>query len=101
MELPLAWEGSIEPCMAGVVDWATCGTRVVNGAARGVGGVDGDARCMGGGASEGVRAARGTGNGARQGAWGGGGTGSDSRRESRSVGVEELARGNTSLLITT
>jgi hypothetical protein len=36
------------------------------------------------------------GNDARWGAWGGGGTGSDSRRELRSVGGEEPARGNTS-----
>jgi hypothetical protein len=52
------------------------------------------------GTSGGGEAAHCTGNSARQGAWGGGGTRSDSRRESRLVGGEERARGNTSSLKT-
>jgi hypothetical protein len=90
---------------AGMVDGATRGIGVVDGAARDVGGVDGATRGAGGvdGAARGVEevmsggvvAARGAGNGARRGA-GGGGIGSDSRRESRSVGGVEPARGNTS-----
>jgi hypothetical protein len=66
----------------------------VTGAARGAGGVDGVAR-------EGGEAARGAGNGARRGAWEGWVLGSNSRRESRSVGGEEPARGNTSSSKTT
>jgi hypothetical protein len=54
----------------------------------GMGGVDGVARESG-------CAARGASNGARRGAWEEGVLGSDSRRESRSVGGEESARGNT------
>jgi hypothetical protein len=63
---------------------ATCGTGEVDGAVR-----------------EGGEATRGAGNGARQGAWEGWVLGSDSRRESRSVGGEEPARGNTSSTKTT
>jgi hypothetical protein len=63
--------------------------------------VDGAARGAGRGMSEGVVAVRGASNGARRGTWGGGETGSDSRRESRSVGGEEPARGNTSSSKTT
>jgi hypothetical protein len=50
---------------------------------------------------EGGEATRGAGNDARRGAWEGWLLESDSTRESRSVGGEELARGNTSLSKTT
>jgi hypothetical protein len=63
-------------------------------AARGAGGVDGAVR-------EGGDAARGAGNGARRGTWEGGVLGSNSRRESRSGGGDEPARGNTSSSKTT
>ena len=49
-----------------------------------------------GAAREGSEAARGTGNGVRRCAWGEQVLRSDSRRESRLVGGEEPARGNTS-----
>jgi hypothetical protein len=78
-------------CFHGV-DGAARGADRIDGATRGAGGVDGAAR----GAEEVVVAARGAGNGARRGAGGGGGIGSNSRRESRSVGGVEPARGNTS-----
>jgi hypothetical protein len=58
--------------------------------------VDGAARGARIGASRDVEVARGAGNGARRGAWEEGETGSDSRRESRSVDGDGLARGNTS-----
>jgi hypothetical protein len=74
-----------------VVDGAACGTSVIDGATRGVGI----------GASRSVETARGAGNGARRGAWEEGETRSDSRRESRSVGGEGPARGNTSSSNTT
>jgi hypothetical protein len=89
-----------------LVDWVARGARAVDGAARGLGAVDGAAcgagmvngaaRGVGRGASGGIEAARGVGNGASEGAWGGGVIESNSRRESRSVGGEEPARGNTS-----
>jgi hypothetical protein len=73
----------------------------VDGAARGAGRVDGAACGAGRSVSGGVEAVRGAGNGVRRGAWGGGVTGSESRRESRSAGGEEPARGNTSSSKTT
>jgi hypothetical protein len=85
---------------AGVFNGATHCVGVVDGVARGAGRIDGAAHDTGmidvaaRGASCGVVAARGAGNDARRGA-GVGGTGSDSRSESRSVGVVEPARGNT------
>jgi hypothetical protein len=64
---------------------------------RGAGRDDGAAGGAETSANGGVVAARGAGNGARRGTGGGGGvTRSDSRRESRSVGEVEPARGNTS-----
>jgi hypothetical protein len=48
-----------------------------------------------------VEAARGAGNSARRGTWEEGEIGSDSRRESRSMGGEGPARGNTSSSKTT
>jgi hypothetical protein len=89
----------------GIIDGAARGmSRSASGgvgAARGAGGVDGATRGMGRGARRGVEVARGAGNGARRGTWGGGVIGSDSRRESRSMGGEEPARGNTSSSKTT
>jgi hypothetical protein len=88
-------------CGASVVDGAAHGTGVVNGAACGTGGV-GEAACGAGrGTSGGIEVAHGAGNSARRGAWGGGEIGLDSTRESRSMGGEELARGNTSSSKTT
>jgi hypothetical protein len=80
-----------------VVDEAARGADRDDGAAGVAGKVDGATR----GASGGVEATRGVGNDAWQGTWGGGVTGSDSRRESRSVGGEEPARGNISSSKTT
>jgi hypothetical protein len=80
------------------VDGAARGAGVVDGVARGAGRIDGAPKEI---VSGGVVAARGAGNGARRGAGGGGGIGSDSRRESRSVGGVEPARGNTSSSKTT
>jgi hypothetical protein len=74
---------------------------VVDGAARGASVIDGAACGTGIGASRGVEATQGAGNGVRWGAWEVVGTGSDSRRESRSVGGEGPARGNTSSSKTT
>jgi hypothetical protein len=83
-----------------------CGTGRINGAARGVG--IGHVAAHGAGriASRGIKAdgaaredgegVRGAGNGARRGVRGEQVLGSDSRRESRSMGGEEAARGNTS-----
>jgi hypothetical protein len=85
----------------------------VGEAARSAGAGDGAARGASRSASRGIEAACGTGrvneaahedgeaargvdNGARRGAWEGWVLGSDSKRESRSVGGEEPARGNTS-----
>jgi hypothetical protein len=80
---------------------AARGADGVDGATRGAGGVDRAAR----GAEEvvcgGVVATRGAGKGASRGTGGGRGIGSDSRRESRSVGGVEPARGNTSSSKTT
>jgi hypothetical protein len=80
---------------------------LIDGAARGVGTIDRAARGAGRSASGGVGAARGAcgvdgaargaSNGARRGAWGGWVIGSYSRRESRSMGGEDPARGNISL----
>jgi hypothetical protein len=69
---------------------------VVDKAARGAGVVDGAERGTGISVSHGGEATRGAGNGARRGTWEEGETGLDSRRESRSVGGEGPARGNTS-----
>jgi hypothetical protein len=77
------------------VGGAAHGAGGVGGAARGAGVVEGAARGAGIGASRDVEDARGAGNGARRGAWEEGETESDSRRESRSVGGEGPARGNT------
>ena len=75
---------------------AACGAGEVDGAARVAGVVNGAARGAGRGTSGGIEAAHGAGNAARRGTWGGGEIGLDSTRESRSVGGEEPARGNTS-----
>jgi hypothetical protein len=83
------------------VDGAAHGAGGIGEAARGVGVVGGAARGAEIGASRGVEVAWGAGNGARQGTWEEGETGSDSRRESRSVGGEGPARGNTSSSKTT
>ena len=80
-----------------MVDGAARGTGVVGGATHGAGVTNGATR----GVEIGVEAARGAGNGARWGAYEDGETGSDSRRESRSVGREGPARGNTSSSKTT
>jgi hypothetical protein len=88
---------------AGRVDGAARGTGRINRVARGAGrraSVGVKATCGRHGvvraAQEGGEAARGVGNIARRGALVGGVLGSDSRRESRSVGGEKPARGNTS-----
>jgi hypothetical protein len=113
--------GSAKRCP--LVGWAGVagaarGAGGVDGAARGAGGVDGAARGAGRRASRGVEAtcgtggvaeaargcgeaARGVGTGARRGALEGWVCGSDSRRESRLMGGEEPARGNTSSSKTT
>jgi hypothetical protein len=105
------------------VDGAACGAGRVGGVARGASGVgasrvDGAARGADRHASGGVEAtcgmdgvdgaarecgeaAQGAGKGARRGAWEGWVLRSDSRRESRSLGGEETARGNTSSSKTT
>jgi hypothetical protein len=85
---------------AGEVDGAARGAGVVDGAARGAGVIDRAARGARIGASRVIEAARGAGNGIRRGALEEE-TGSDSRRESRSVGGEGPARGNTSSSKTT
>jgi hypothetical protein len=93
------------------VDGAAHGARRVDVAARGIGRIDGAARGVGVGdraahgegrmASGGGEAARGASNSVRRGAWGEWVLGSDSGRESRSVGGQEPARGNTSSSKTT
>jgi hypothetical protein len=92
-------------CGTGMIDWVVGGaSRSASGGvgtARGACGVNGAARGMGRGAHGGVEVACDVGNNARRGAWGGGVIRSDSRRESRSVGGEEPARGNTSSSKTT
>jgi hypothetical protein len=99
--------GVVDGAVRGVggVDRAARGLGVVDGATRGAGRVDGATRGIGAGdraacgtsgfdgvAREGCEGARGTGSGVRR---GGMVLGSDPRRESRSVGGEEPARGNT------
>jgi hypothetical protein len=83
---------------AGRVNVAACGAgRRASGGVEGTG----DERGIVGAAREGGEAARGAGNSARRGAVEGWVLGSDSRRGSRSVGGEELARGYTSSSKTT
>jgi hypothetical protein len=86
---------------AGVDDGAARGAGVIDGAARGTCVVDGATRGVGICTSRGVEAARGVANGARRGTLGEGETRSDSRRDSRLVGGEGPARGNTSSSKTT